>query len=120
MTKSGIVKLDYFPFLKGLKDTWDKNDFLKGNGKMNDEKSEISLLGELLYQLLTFKTPFNTKSLSLPNKVDYSLIPEIYSAAIKDILKNCLILNTKKITSINDIFQLSNIKDRINNFLNEV
>ena len=121
LTKSGIVKLDYCPFLKGLKDTWGKNDFsYKDNDKMNDEEINIMLLGELLYQLLTFKKPFNTKSSSLPNKVDYSPVPEIYSEGIKDILKNCLNLNTKKITSINDILQLPIIKDRINNFLNEV
>ena len=132
LTKSGIVKLCDSINCKGFKETWNTYDFLcKGfydispeemKGRPHDAKSDIWLLGELLYQLLTFKMPFNTdtKSLSFHKNYNYYPLPKIYSEGIKDILKKCLIVEPEKRPTIKDILQLPIIKDRINNFLNEV
>jgi serine/threonine protein kinase len=60
--------------------------------------------------------PFNTNFY----KGKYSPPPKIYSAEIKDLLEKCLTFEPEKRPSINDILQLPIIKDRINNFLNEI
>ena len=134
LMQSGIVKLGDFGIAKGLKNTWEKAKTTVGtpyylspeiiNCKPYDTKSDIWSLGVLLYQLMAFKMPFNANSLPLLsikiNRGVFSPPPAIYSAEIKDILKKCLTLKPDKRPSINDILQLPIIKNRINNFLNEV
>ena len=90
LTKSGIVKLCDSINCKGFKETWNTYDFLcKGfydispeemKGRPHDAKSDIWLLGELLYQLLTFKMPFNTdtKSLSFHKNYNYYPLPKSF------------------------------------------
>ena len=94
------------------------------DGKRYDSKCDIWALGILLYELMTFKMPFNAVSLPLLsikiNRGVYQPPPGTYSSEIKDLLKKCLTLEPEKRPSIDDILQLPLIKNRINNFLNEV
>ena len=132
--KSGIVKLGDFGISKGLKITGEKAKTLVGtpyylapeiiNNQPYDSKIDIWALGVLLYELMTFKMPFNATSLPLLsikiNKGVYSPPSSSYSSEIKDLLKKCLTLDPEKRPSIDDILKLPLIKERIKNFLNEV
>ena len=134
LMKSGLVKLGDFGIAKGLKSTWEKAKTMVGtpyylspeiiNSKPYDSKCDIWALGILLYELMTFKMPFNAVSLPLLsikiNRGVYQPPPGTYSSEIKDLLKKCLTLEPEKRPSIDDILQLPLIKNRINNFLNEV
>ena len=134
LMQSGLVKLGDFGVAKGLKTSKEKAQTAIGtpyylspeiiNNKPYDTKSDIWSLGVLLYQMMTFKMPFNAQSLPLLsikiNRGVYSPPPSVYSAELRDILKKCLTIDPTKRPSINDILQLSIIKDRINNFLSEV
>jgi len=134
LMQSGLVKLGDFGIAKGLKTSKEKAKTTVGtpyylspeiiNNKPYDTKSDIWSLGILLYQMMTFKMPFNAQSLPLLsikiNRGVYSPPPSVYSAELRDILKRCLSQDPEKRPSINDILQLPIIKDRINNFLSEV
>ena len=134
LMKSGIVKLGDFGIAKGLKSTWEKAKTMVGTpyylspeiikNEPYDSKSDIWALGVLLYELMTFKMPFNAVSLPLLsikiNRGVYQPPPGIYSSEIKDLLKKCLTLEAKNRPSIDEILQLPLIKNRIQNFLNEV
>ena len=134
LMKSGIVKLGDFGISKGLKITGEKAKTLVGtpyylapeiiNNQPYDSKIDIWALGVLLYELMTFKMPFNATSLPLLsikiNKGVYSPPSSSYSSEIKDLLKKCLTLDPEKRPSIDDILKLPLIKERIKNFLNEV
>jgi len=134
LMQSGYVKLGDFGIAKGLKTSKEKAQTTVGtpyylspeiiNNKPYDTKSDIWSLGILLYQMMTFKMPFNAQSLPLLsikiNRGVYSPPPSVYSAELRDILKRCLSQDPEKRPSINDILQLPIIKDRINNFLSEV
>ena len=134
LMKSGIVKLGDFGIAKGLKSTWEKAKTMVGTpyylspeiitNKPYDSKSDIWALGVLLYELMTFKMPFNAVSLPLLsikiNRGVYQPPPGIYSSEIKDLLKKCLTLEPEKRPSIDEILKLPLIKNRINNFLTEV
>ena len=134
LMQSGLVKLGDFGIAKGLKTSKEKAQTTVGtpyylspeiiNSKPYDTKSDIWSLGVLLYQMMTFKMPFNAQSLPLLsikiNRGVYSPPPSVYSAELRDILKRCLSQDPEKRPSINDILQLPIIKDRINNFLSEV
>jgi NIMA (never in mitosis gene a)-related kinase len=134
LMKSGLVKLGDFGIAKGLKSTWEKAKTMVGtpyylspeiiNSKPYDSKCDIWALGILLYELMTFKMPFNAVSLPLLsikiNRGVYQPPPDTYSSEIRDLLKKCLTLDPEERPSIDDILQLPLIKNRINNFLNEV
>jgi serine/threonine protein kinase len=134
LMKSGIVKVGDFGIAKGLKSTWDKAKTMVGtpyylspeiiNSKPYDSKSDIWALGVLLYELMTFKMPFNAVSLPLLsikiNRGVYAPPPGIYSTELKDLLKKCLTLDPKGRPTINEILQLPLKKERINLFLKEV
>ena len=134
LMKSGIVKLGDFGIAKGLQSTWEKARTFVGtpyflspeiiSNKPYDAKSDIWALGVLLYELMTFKMPFNAVSLPLLsikiNRGVYKPPPSTYSHEIRDLLKKCLTVDPEKRPSIDEILKLSLIKKRIKNFLKEV
>ena len=134
LMKSGIVKLGDFGIAKGLQCTWEKAKTLVGTpyflapeiitNKPYDAKCDIWALGVLLYELMTFRMPFNAVSLPLLsikiNRGVYKPPPSSYSSEIRDLLKKCLTVNPDQRPSIDDILKLPVIKNRINNFLKEV
>ena len=132
--QSGIVKLGDFGISKGLRNSQEKAKTMVGtpyylapeiiNGQQYDAKCDIWALGILLYELMTFKMPFNAVSLPLLsikiNRGVYKPPPSTYSNEIKDLLKKCLTIEPDKRPSIDEILKLPLIKDRIKSFLNEV
>jgi len=134
LMKSGIVKLGDFGIAKGLQSTWEKAKTLVGTpyflspeiitNKPYDAKCDIWALGVLLYELMTFRMPFNAVSLPLLsikiNRGVYKPPPSTYSSEIRDLLKKCLTVDPVQRPSIDDILKLPLIKNRINNFLKEV
>ena len=134
LMKSGIIKLGDFGIAKVLKSTLSKAISTVGtpyylspeiiNKQPYDSKIDIWALGVLLYELMTFKMPFNAVSLPLLsikiNKGTYHPPPSIYSSELRDLLKRCLTVNPNNRPSIDDILKLPLIKNRINNFLKEV
>ena len=134
LMKSGIVKLGDFGISKGLKSSRDKAITMVGTpyylspeiilNKPYDAKSDIWALGVLLYELLTFKMPFNAQSLAKLsikiNKGEYAQPSSTYSSEIRGLLKKCLTLKPEERPSIDEILKMPLIKNRINNLLNEV
>jgi len=132
--KSGIVKLGGFEISKPLKKVVIKADKMAQrlyylspeilSNKPYDVKSDIWALGILLYELLTFKMPFNAQSLPLLcnkiNRGDYAPPSSEYSSEIRDLLKKCLNTNPDIRPSIDEILNLPLIKNRINNISDEV
>ena len=102
--KSGIVKLGGFSISKVLKRSWDKAITMVGSpyylspgillNKPYDIKSDIWALGVLLYELLTFKMPFNAQSFPLfcikISRGLYTPPSSEYSSEIRELLKKCL------------------------------
>lgn len=105
-----MVKVGDFGIAKGLQSTWEKAKTLVGtpyflspeiiSNKPYDAKSDIWALGVLLYELMTFKMPFNAVSLPLLsikiNRGVYKPPPSTYSYEIRDLLKKCLTIDPDK------------------------
>ena len=134
LMKSGLVKLGDFGISKGFKNTWEKAKTMVGtpyylspeiiNSKPYDAKSDIWALGVLLYELMTFKMPFEANSLPMLSlkisKGKYPNPPSVYSNELKDILKRCLTLDPEQRPNIDQLLNTEIVKKRIENYLNEL
>ena len=135
LTKSGIVKLGDFGFVKAPMNfnTFTEKMIVENSyylppeifsNNLYDSKSDVWALGVLLYELMTFKRPFYAESVNSlrNNKIrgKYKPPSDTYSSEIRDLLKKCNTLDPEKRPSINEILQLPLVKNRINNLLNEV
>jgi NIMA (never in mitosis gene a)-related kinase len=131
--KDGSIKLGGFEIPKGM-NFWKKkvinskkdtsSNYLAPEIFKNtpyDSKVDIWALGVLLYELMTFKMPFNTENLPLfcikINRGIYSPPPGIYSSEIKELLKKCLTVSPGKRPTIDEILKFPIIRDRINKFV---
>jgi NIMA (never in mitosis gene a)-related kinase len=92
--------------------------------KPYDAKSDIWSLGVLLYEMMTFKMPFNANSLpNLSLKImrgNYAPPPSVYTRDLREIVSRCLMVNPSRRPRIQEILSMPIIQNRIRNFLDEV
>ena len=133
LMKSGLVKLGDFGIAKGFEKTMDKAKTMVGTpyylspeiveGKPYDNKSDIWSLGVLLYEMMTFKMPFNANSLPMLSakiiRGNYTPPPSVYTKDLREIVSKCLTVNPKGRPSISEILRMPIIQNRIKNFLDE-
>ena len=134
LMKSGLVKLGDFGIAKGFQNTMDKAKTMVGTpyylspeiieNKPYDAKSDIWSLGVLLYEMMTFKMPFNANSLpNLSLKImrgNYAPPPTVYTRDLREIVSRCLMVNPSRRPRIQEILSMPIIQNRIRNFLDEV
>ena len=134
LMKSGLVKLGDFGIAKGFQNTMDKAKTMVGTpyylspeiieNKPYDAKSDIWSLGVLLYEMMTFKMPFNANSLpNLSLKImrgNYPPPPSVYTRDLREIVIRCLKVNPSGRPRIQEILSMPIIQNRIRNFLDEV
>ena len=123
--KCGLVKLGGFDLAK------DKANAMVGipyylapeilECKPYDTKSDIWSLGVLLYEMMTFRMPFDAKTLPmLLIKIirgNYSPLSSIYSKDLKEIVSKCLIAEPRKRPSIEELLRMPIIQNRIQKFV---
>jgi serine/threonine protein kinase len=131
--KNGFVKLGDFGIAKNFQRTIDKAKTMVGTpyylspeiieSKPYDSKSDIWSLGVLLYEMMTFKMPFNANSLaSLIIKItrgNYIPPPVIYTKDLRELVSKCLTLDPKNRPTIKEILGMPFIKFHIKSFLDE-
>ena len=133
LMKNGLVKLGDFGIAKRFQKTMDKAKTLIGtpyylspeiiNGKPYDSKSDIWSLGVLLYEMMTFKMPFNANSLPMLSvkimRGQYIPPPTIYTKDLRELVTKCLTVEPKNRPSIQEILRMPIIQNRIRSFLTE-
>ena len=134
LMKSGLVKLGDFGIAKGFQSTMEKAKTMVGTpyylspeiieNKPYDAKSDIWSLGVLLYEMMTFKMPFNANSLPMLSvrimKGNYMPPPAVYTKDLREIVSDCLKVDPSRRPSIKVILKKSIIQNRIKNFLTEI
>ena len=133
LMKNGLVKLGDFGIAKRFQKTMDKAKTIIGtpyyfspeiiNGKPYDSKSDIWSLGVLLYEMMTFKMPFNANSLPMLSvkimRGQYIPPPTIYTKDLRELVTKCLTVEPKNRPSIQEILRMPIIQNRIRSFLTE-
>ena len=134
LMKNGLVKLGDFGIAKGFQNTMDKAKTMVGTpyylspeileNKPYDSKSDIWSLGVLLYEMMTFKMPFNANSLPMLSvkilRGNYTPPPAVYTKDLREIVTKCLLVDPKKRPTIQEILRMPIIQNRIKNFLDEI
>ncbi len=134
LMKSGLVKLGDFGIAKTFKNTMDKAKTMVGTpyylspeiiqGKLYDNKSDIWSLGVLLYEMMTFKMPFEANTLPMLSmkimRGNYTPPSSMYTKDLREIVSKCLMVEPSRRPSIREILKMPIIQNRIKNFLTEV
>ena len=134
LMKNGFVKLGDFGIAKGFQKTMDKAKTMVGTpyylspeileNKPYDSKSDIWALGVLLYEMMTFKMPFNANSLPMLSvkimRGNYIPPPTIYTKDLRELVAKCLTVDAKLRPTIDEILKMPLIQNRIRSFLDEV
>ena len=134
LMKNGFVKLGDFGIAKGLQRTIDKAKTMVGTpyylspeileGKAYDAKSDIWSLGVLLYEMMTFKMPFNANNLPMLSvkimRGNYIPPPINYTKDLRELVSKCLTVDPKIRPTIKEILGMPFIKNHIRSFLDEV
>ena len=134
LMKSGLVKLGDFGIAKTFKNTMDKAKTMVGTpyylspeiiqGKLYDNKSDIWSLGVLLYEMMTFKMPFEANTLPMLSmkimRGNYTPPSSMYTKDLREIVSKCLMVDSSRRPSIREILKMPIIQNRIKNFLTEV
>ena len=134
LMQSGLVKLGDFGIAKNFQNTMDKAKTMVGTpyylspeileNKPYDAKSDIWSLGVLLYEMMTFKMPFNASSLPMLSvkimRGNYPPPPAVYTKDLREIVSKCLTVIPSRRPSIQEILRMPIIQNRIRNFLDEI
>ena len=134
LMQSGLVKLGDFGIAKNFQNTMDKAKTMVGTpyylspeileNKPYDAKSDIWSLGVLLYEMMTFKMPFNANSLPMLSvkimRGNYTPPPAVYTKDLREIVSRCLTVLPSRRPSIQEILRMPIIQNRIKNFLDEI
>ena len=134
VTKNGIIKLGDFGISTQLANTWDFAQTLKGtpyylapeviSNYPYNTKADIWSLGVLLYELITFKLPFDANNIPFLFmsilKGKYKSLPDNTSKDLKNLVDNLLQVDPDKRPTIKDILKYDILKKRMQVFLMEV
>ena len=135
LMKNGVVKLGGFgcvvtPLYKTIKYNSKSMSYYSNyaspevlSNQPYNYKKDIWALGVLLYEMMTFKMPFEANSLpQFTIKITRGIYNPIsmYSKELKDIVSKCLLVDPDKRPSVNEILEMPIIQNRIKSLLTEL